>query len=133
MPKPRRPPPPRQFDHDFGAVLGWSDCVPIREGPRGSIKSCLRLRVPEAIVPTDFDFLTDDAKTQTAIRNEERDKAEEKDLRRGRWGRRWRVLKHWVKTVFILLLVGLFLWIFRERMFFSVDSGEVLLVYYRLF
>jgi regulator of protease activity HflC (stomatin/prohibitin superfamily) len=84
-------------------------------------------------VPTDFDFLTDEHKTQTTLRKEEEAKAGKQELRRVRWGRRWRFFKNWVKTVFILLLVGLFLWIFRDRMFFSVDSGEVLLVYYRLF
>ena len=84
-------------------------------------------------MPTDFDLLTDDAKTQTTIRKEEKAKAETKDLRLIRWRRRWRFLKRWVRTGFILLLVALFVWIFRERMFFSVDSGEVLLVYYRLF
>lgn len=84
-------------------------------------------------MPTDFDFLTDEHKTQTTLRKEEEAKAGKQELRRVRWGRRWRFFKNWVKTVFILLLVGLFLWIFRDRMFFSVDSGEVLLVYYRLF
>jgi regulator of protease activity HflC (stomatin/prohibitin superfamily) len=84
-------------------------------------------------MPTDFDLLTDENKPQAVLRNEEKERAEKKALRRRGWVRRWRFLKRSIRTGFILLMVGLFLWIFRERMFFSVDSGEVLLVYYRLF
>ncbi|HXJ39339.1 MAG TPA: prohibitin family protein [Bryobacteraceae bacterium] len=55
------------------------------------------------------------------------------ELRVLRWRRRWTLLKGTAKTLVVLLLVGMFLWVFRERMFFSVNSGEVLLVFYRLF
>jgi regulator of protease activity HflC (stomatin/prohibitin superfamily) len=84
-------------------------------------------------VPADFDLLTDEHKTQTTIRKEEEAKAEKQELRRMGWRRRWRFFKRTAKTGFILLLVALFAWIFRDRIFYSVDSGEVLLVYYRLF
>ena len=84
-------------------------------------------------MPTDFDFVTDDAKTQTTLRKEEQAKTERRERRLARWRRRWRVLKNWAKTFLILLLVAIFVWVFRNRIFYSVDSGEVLLVYYRLF
>jgi regulator of protease activity HflC (stomatin/prohibitin superfamily) len=84
-------------------------------------------------VPADFDFLTGDVKTQASLRREEEAKAGKKERRLVRWRRRWRLFKHSARTIFILLLVAIFAWIFRNRIFYSVDSGEVLLVYYRLF
>ena len=84
-------------------------------------------------MPTDFDYLTDTGRTQSALRQEAEAKANREERRRTRWRRRWTFWKGSTKTIFILLLVALFVWIFRERIFYSVNSGEVLLVYYRLF
>ena len=72
-------------------------------------------------------------KTQTALKQEALDKEERKELARRRWRKRWVFLRRGVKVTLFLLVVGLFLWIFRHRVFITVDSGEVLVVYYRFF
>ena len=50
-----------------------------------------------------------------------------------RWRRRWRSLKRGVRNFLILVLLLIVCLIFRHRIFVSVDSGDVLVVYYRFF
>jgi len=82
---------------------------------------------------TEFEFETEGQRTQAALNREAEEKVRRKGRLRARWRRRWTFLKGSIKTLLILLLVGIIVWIFRDRIFYSVDSGEVLLVYYRLF
>ena len=66
----------------------------------------------EAAAPTEpMDITPDEKPKKTRVR---------KLLRRGKW-------------VFILLLIVAALFLLRDRMFVTVESGEVLVVYYRLF
>jgi regulator of protease activity HflC (stomatin/prohibitin superfamily) len=76
-------------------------------------------------------FTSNGQKTQTALKQEEQENEERKAKRQQRWQGRWRFLRRGFKTTVVLLILGAFLWIFRERIFFSVGSGEVLIVYYR--
>jgi regulator of protease activity HflC (stomatin/prohibitin superfamily) len=82
---------------------------------------------------TEFEYATHGHQTQAALKREAELKEQRKDSLRKRWRRRWVFLKTSFKTLLILLLVAIFAWVFRDRIFYSVDSGEVLLVYYRLF
>jgi regulator of protease activity HflC (stomatin/prohibitin superfamily) len=82
---------------------------------------------------TEFEYATHGHKTQAALKREAEQKELRKNSLRNRWRRRWHFVKTSFNTLLILLLVALFAWVFRERIFYSVDSGEVLLVYYRLF
>ena len=58
---------------------------------------------------------------------------EEPSPTRERWRRRWRSLKSGVKFIIILALLVAVAWIFRSKIFVTVDAGEVLVVYYRFF
>lgn len=78
-------------------------------------------------------FTSNGRKTQTALKQEAIEKEQRKALVKRRWSRRWTFLKRGVQFLVIALVVGLFAWIFRDRIFYSVNSGEVLVVYYRLF
>lgn len=71
-------------------------------------------------------------KTQAALKQEAQEKEERRILRQRRWRNRWKSLKRGTQWTVVLLLLGAFLWIFRHRMFITVDSGQVLVVYYRL-
>ncbi len=82
---------------------------------------------------TEFDFTGDEKDQPDPKQKPAPEKGSPEEHRLNRWRRRWGYLKAGFKTFLVLLLVGLFLWVFRDNMFFSVDSGEVLLVYYRIF
>lgn len=82
---------------------------------------------------SDVEFATDGQKTATALKDEAREKEERKERRRRRWRGRWRALRYTFRIGIIVIIVGLFAWIFRKRIFITVDSGEVLIVYYRFF
>ena len=69
-------------------------------------------------------------KTQTALKQEAQEQDQRRALRTSRWQGRWRRLKRGVKIGVIVLLIAIFGWIFRTRMFIRVESGQVLLVYY---
>jgi len=75
----------------------------------------------------------DGAKTKTAQDEEARRRAERRARSRERWRRRWGLFKGGSKVGIVLLVAGLLLWVLRDRMIFTVDSGEVLVVYYRVF
>lgn len=61
------------------------------------------------------------------------EKAEEKKDRTKRWRSRWGRLKFSFKLVTILALIGMVLWHWRNDIFITVESGEVMIVYYRFF
>ncbi len=79
---------------------------------------------------TDVKFETDDASTGTTPADVG---TKPKESIRERWGRRWRKLKRGVKALVFVVLLASVLWIFRDKIFVTVDSGEVLIVYYRFF
>jgi regulator of protease activity HflC (stomatin/prohibitin superfamily) len=81
---------------------------------------------------TDTKSAENGQRTQSALR-ETQSKEDRQEIRRVRWSRRWKRLKRGVKLTVILLLVVLLGFIFRNRIFVTLDSGEVLLVYYRFF
>ncbi len=78
-------------------------------------------------------FTENGQKSQTALKEEALDKEEARALRVRRWRTRWRNLKLGVKLFLILLVLGVFIWIFHDHIFVTVHSGEALVVYYRLF
>lgn len=80
---------------------------------------------------TETKFAANAQKTKAALEQEAQDIEERTQQRRIRWSRRWRSLKRGVKLTLFLLVFGLFLWVFRDRIFVTVNSGEILLVYYR--
>ena len=79
---------------------------------------------------TDFEYATG-GKTQTAAKKES-DENHLRDVRRSeRRRRRWLILHKGSKLLLPLFLLALFLFLFRSRIFYSVGSGEVILVYFR--
>ncbi len=51
--------------------------------------------------------------------------------KRGKWYRRWLVLKYGFWLMLVVVLLGMVAIIFWDRMFISVGSGEVMVVYHR--
>ena len=80
---------------------------------------------------TDTTFAGNERKTRAALEQEAQDLSDRVEQRRLRWSSRWRVIKGGFKWTIIFLAAALLLWILRDRMFVTVNSGEVLLVYYR--
>lgn len=78
-------------------------------------------------------FTAKEQKTQAALKQDAEAKAARKALRKQRWKRRWILMGWGVKSAFALIALGAFLFIFKDRMFVSVQSGEVMVVYYTLF
>ncbi len=72
-------------------------------------------------------------KSQTAAKEEEQEKNQKKIAWRERWRKRWTRLRRGFKLFVFLLAVGLFVWFFYKQMFYTVESGEALVTYYRLF
>lgn len=70
---------------------------------------------------------------KTILEEEERAKTGRLDSWRKRWHRRWLNFKMGLKIFLILLFAVTFVWVFRKRMIFTVNSGEVLVIYYRFF
>jgi len=70
---------------------------------------------------------------ETILDQEEQERAAKLDKGRERWRRRWRGFKIRFRIFAILLLVALFIWVFRKRIIYNVNSGEVLVIYYRFF
>jgi regulator of protease activity HflC (stomatin/prohibitin superfamily) len=81
----------------------------------------------------EFDFGSGGLKTKSTLEAEADQKVQAKERWRKRWRHRWLAVKLTVKIGLVLLLIGLFVWFFRHRMIFTVDSGEVLVIYYRFF
>jgi regulator of protease activity HflC (stomatin/prohibitin superfamily) len=75
----------------------------------------------------------DSGKTKSSREEELQQRIERRARLRERWRRRWVLTKRGTKVGLVLLVVGLFILIFWHRMIFSIDSGQVLVVYYRLF
>jgi regulator of protease activity HflC (stomatin/prohibitin superfamily) len=74
-----------------------------------------------------------DAQSKTA-QDDARHRREERRARlRERWRHRWRFLRRGTKFFLVLLVLGVCVWLLRDRMIFSIGSGDVLVVYYRLF
>ena len=72
--------------------------------------------------------MSTDVKFETSITE---GNPEPQDSIRDRWRNRWRGLKSGVKRFVFFLLLLIVCWIFRHEIFVSVDSGQVLVVYYR--
>jgi prohibitin 1 len=70
---------------------------------------------------------------KTILEQEEQERAARLNQGKERWRRRWRKYKIRLRVLTLLLLVGLFVWVFRQRIFYNVNSGEVLVIYYRFF
>jgi prohibitin 1 len=70
---------------------------------------------------------------QTILEQEEKERAARLNTWKQRWRNRWRGFKFRFRFFFILFFLGLFVWFFRKEMIFTVNSGEVLVVYYRFF
>lgn len=79
---------------------------------------------------TDFEYATN-GKSQTAAKKDSDGKQLRDGRRDERRRKRWQVLHRGSKLLVPLLLLTVFLFIFRSRIFYSVGSGEVILVYYR--
>jgi len=68
------------------------------------------------------------------VREEEARQKEERSMRsRRRWRRRWYFLKYGTPTFVVLLMLAVFVFFFRHRMLITVGSGQVGVIYYRLF
>ena len=52
---------------------------------------------------------------------------------RERWRRRWKRFTRGVSMLTFLVVLAIVCWVFRKQIFITVDSGEVLVVYYRFF
>jgi len=87
----------------------------------------------EAPLTRDSQLDSETPLNQTILEQEETEKAGRLDTWRKRRGRRWRNFKRGFKVFFILLFVAIFVWVFRKQMIFTVNSGEVLVIYYRFF
>ena len=63
-----------------------------------------------------------------------RGQKDERSLRsRRRWRRRWYFLKYGTPTFIVLFVLLIFVFFFRHRMLITVGSGQVGVIYYRLF
>ena len=70
---------------------------------------------------------------KTILEQEEQEKAARLSKWRERWRRRWRRFKIGFRVFAFLLFAAVFVWVFRKQMIFTVNSGEVLVIYYRFF
>ena len=78
----------------------------------------------------DSDFATaEETRTTARNRSEEQDRRQTRIQERRR--RRWVFFHRASKLILPVLALSLFFWVFRSRIFYTVDSGEVILVYYR--
>ncbi len=71
--------------------------------------------------------------SQTILEEEEKERAARLNTWKERWRKRWRRFRFRFRVFGILLFLALFVWIFRKQMIFTINSGEVLVVYYRFF
>jgi regulator of protease activity HflC (stomatin/prohibitin superfamily) len=71
--------------------------------------------------------------SQTILEQEERERAIRLNTWKERWRRRWRRYKLALKITVVVLLIALFTWVFRKNIFYTVNSGDVLVIYYRFF
>jgi prohibitin 1 len=81
----------------------------------------------------DFNFDSEIPLDQTILEQEEKERAARLNTWKDRWHKRWRRFRFRIRVLGILLFIALFVWIFRKEMIFTVNSGEVLVVYYRFF
>jgi prohibitin 1 len=70
---------------------------------------------------------------KTILEQEQQERDAKLDKWRERWRRRWRGYKIRFRVFTLLLLVAIFVWVFRKRIIYNVNSGEVLVLYYRFF
>ena len=84
----------------------------------------------------DINLDSDTPLNQTILEEEEKDRARRNTSTTWRGtlaAARWRRFRLRVRVVGILLFFLLFVWVFRKQMIHTVNSGEVLVIYYRFF
>jgi len=70
---------------------------------------------------------------ETILEQEERERAARLNRWKKRWRSRWGRFRISFKVFLVLLFAAIFVWVFRKEMIFTVNSGEVLVIYYRFF
>ena len=78
-------------------------------------------------------FTQGGGQSQTAAQEEEQEKNRQKIAWRERWRRRSKRVRIGLRLLVLTLVVGLFVWFFFNKMLYTVQSGEALVTYYRLF
>jgi prohibitin 1 len=81
----------------------------------------------------DFNLDSEIPLNQTILEQEEKERAARLNTWKERWRKRWRIFRFRFRIFAILLFFAVFVWIFRKEMIFTVNSGEVLVIYYRFF
>jgi regulator of protease activity HflC (stomatin/prohibitin superfamily) len=87
----------------------------------------------EALLTSDFNLDSETPLNKTILQEEEKERARRLDNWRERWRQRWRRFRIRIRVLGVLLFLLLFVWVFRKQMIFTVNSGEVLVIYYRFF
>ena len=75
---------------------------------------------------------TSGPKTQASLRQETAERDRRRELFRARWRRRWTLVKRSVKLTILLVVFSALVWILRDRIFISVEPGNVMVVYHLL-
>ncbi len=87
----------------------------------------------ETLLTRDINLDSETPLNKTIEEQEEQARAVRLSQWRERWRRRWRRYKIGLRICITLLLLGIFVWVFRHRIIYNVNSGEVLVIYYRFF
>ncbi len=82
---------------------------------------------------TDYEYAAEAGKSQTTIKKEAEDKRIREERRRNRIRAQIRIARRGLKFVPIFVFLAIFCFVFRDRMFRTVGSGEVMVIYYRFF
>jgi regulator of protease activity HflC (stomatin/prohibitin superfamily) len=81
---------------------------------------------------TDYEYKVDGGKSRTTL-NAETEKKIRDEQRRSRWKARFAFLQRGFAPVLILFVLAVLIFVFRQRIFITVQSGEVAVIDYPLF